>query len=109
MEKHVGTELTTEGARSTQKPKDNGTGINKMLAQYEIIVGTVWPHLRAKVSRRRLKKATPAGPKKPWGSNFASWGVPNELESSWGVLGARSASGGRSGRNRVVDRYYRDC
>jgi len=35
-----------------------------MLAQYEIIVGTVWPHLRAKVSRRRLKKATPAGPKK---------------------------------------------
>ena len=36
----------------------------KMLAQYEIIVGTVWPHLRAKVSRRRLKKATPAGPKK---------------------------------------------
>ena len=35
-----------------------------MLAQYEIIVGTVWPHLRAKVSRRRLKKATPAGSKK---------------------------------------------
>ena len=29
MEKHVGTELTTEGARSTQKPKDNGTGIKK--------------------------------------------------------------------------------
>ena len=29
MEKHVGTELTTEGARSTQKPKDNGTGIQK--------------------------------------------------------------------------------
>ena len=27
--KHVGTELTTEGARSTQKPKDNGTGIKK--------------------------------------------------------------------------------
>ena len=29
MEKHVGTELTTEGARSTQKPKDNGTGVKK--------------------------------------------------------------------------------
>ena len=36
----------------------------KMLAQDEMIVGTVWPHLRAKVSRRRLKKATPGGPKK---------------------------------------------
>ena len=64
MEKHVDTELTTEGARSTQKPKDNGTGVKKMLEQYGIIVGTVWPHLRAKVSRRRLKKAMPAGPKK---------------------------------------------
>ena len=60
--------------------------------------------------RRRLKKATPAGPKKeapgvkfdpPRGSNFASWGVPNGLlETSWGVLGARSASGGRSGREK---------
>ena len=81
----------------------------KMLARYEIIVGTVWPHLRAKVRRRRLKKATPAGPKKeapgvkfdPPGSNFAPWGVPNGLlETSWGVLGARSASGGRSGREK---------
>ena len=36
----------------------------KTLAQYDIIVGTVWPHLRAKVRRRRLKKATPAGPQK---------------------------------------------
>ena len=34
------------------------------LAPYDIIVGTAWPHLRAKVRRRRLKKATPAGPKK---------------------------------------------
>ena len=66
FEKHVDTELTTEGARSTQKPKDNGTGIKKKSwhNNYDIIVGTVWPHLRAKVRRRRLKKATPAGPKK---------------------------------------------
>ena len=66
MEKHVDTELTTEGARSTQKPKDNGTGIKKKRwhNNYDIIVGTVWPHLRAKVRRRRLKKATPASPQK---------------------------------------------
>ena len=85
----------------------------KMLAQYEIIVGTVWPHLRAKVSRRRLKKATPAGPKKeapgvkfdPPGVRFRVLGSPkrqvglrralwarkgqleNCMEGSWDRLG----------------------
>ena len=78
-----------------------------MLAQTEIIVGTVWPHLRAKVSRRRLKKATPAGPKKggPGGQIRPPGGPisrPRESQTtSWGVLGARSASGGRSGREKV--------
>ena len=73
-----------------------------MLAQHEIIVGTVWPHLRAKVRRRRLNQATPADPKKEApGVKFASWGVPNGLlETSWSVLGARSASGGCSGREK---------
>ena len=37
----------------------------------------------------------------PRGSNFVPRGVPNGLlDSSWGVLGARSACGGRSGRQR---------
>ena len=64
-----------------------------MLAQSEIIVGTVWLHLRAKVRRRRLKKATPAAPKKEApGVKFDPPGVPNGLlETSWSVLGARSA------------------
>ena len=66
-----------------------------MLAQYEIIVGTVWPHLRAKVSRRRLKKATPAGPKKeapgvkfdPPGVQFRVLGSPKR--ASGDLLGRR--------------------
>ena len=68
------------------------------------IVGTVWPHLRAKVRRRRLKKATPTAPKKEapgvkfdrvqfralgtpgasLGHLWASWG---RLSTSWGRLG----------------------
>ena len=57
--------------------------------------------------RRRLKKATPAGPKKggPGGQIRPPGGPisrPRESQTtSWGVLGARSASGGRSGREKV--------
>ena len=43
----------------------------------------------------------------PRGSNFAPRGVPNGLlDSSWGVLGARSASEGRYGRKRGVGKLY---
>ena len=65
-----------------------------MLAHNEI-VGTVWPHLRAKVRRRRLKKATPAGPKKeapgvkfdPPGVQFRVLGSPKR--ASGDLLGDR--------------------
>ena len=106
MEKHVGTELTTEGARSTQKPKDNGTGIKKMLAPYEIIAGTVWPHLRAKVSRRRLKKATPAGATKeapgvkfdPPGVQFRVLGSPKRASGDLRQVSLRGALWARKGQ-----------
>ena len=51
---------------------------------------------------RGVKNGGPGGSNStPRGSNFASWGVPNGLlETSWGVLCARSDSGGRSGREK---------
>ena len=112
MEKHVGTELTTEGARSTQKPKDNGTGIKKKLAHYDIIVGTVWPHLRAKVRRRRLKKATPAGPKKeapgvkfdPPGVQFRVLGSPKRPPGASWAPGRRQEGALR--QKRSVGKLY---
>ena len=83
----------------------------KTLAQYDIIVGTVWPHLRAKVRRRRLKKATPAGPKKeapgvkfdPPGVQFRILGSPKwasgDLLGRLGrQVGLRRALWARKGR-----------
>ena len=60
------------------------------------------------MARPRVQKRRPRGSNStPRGSNFTSWGVPNGLlEPSWGVVGVRSASGGRSawerGRWKVV-------
>ena len=88
----------------------------KLLAQYEIIVGTVWPHLRAKVRRRRLKKATPAGPKKeaPGGQIRPPRGSisrPGESQTGfWRPPGASWAPGrpqeGALGEKRAVGKLY---
>ena len=88
MEKHVGTELTTEGARSTQKSKDNGTGIKKHVATILNYCrhGMAPPACKSasqaveESDARGSKKGGPGGQiRPPPGSNFASWGVPNGL------------------------------
>ena len=88
----------------------------EQLAQYDIIVGTAWPHLRAKVRRRRLKKATPAGPKKeapgvkfdPPGVQFRVLGSPKR--GFWRPPGASWAPGrpqeGALGEIRAVGKLY---
>ena len=65
----------------------------KMLAHSEIIVGTVWPHLRANVSRRRLKRDAAAPKKEAPGVKFDPPGV------QFRVLGSpKRASGDLLGR-----------